>query len=127
MPVMHPVRTLTATVVAVVLLGITSGCSSSGSDRAGNGSTSGGTEIAITITGDSIEPNGARVEASVGAPITLKITADRAGELHVHSTPEQEIAFEAGTTTKELTIDTPGIVEVEDHDLEKVVVQIEVK
>jgi hypothetical protein len=44
----------------------------------------------------------------------------------VHSTPEQEIAFEKGTTTEKLTIDKPGIVDVEDHELEQVIVQLEV-
>jgi hypothetical protein len=44
----------------------------------------------------------------------------------VHSSPEQEIEFDKGTSTKELTIDQPGIVDVEDHALEQVIVQLEV-
>ena len=64
------------------------------------------------------------MKAKVGQPITLKIDADRPGEIHVHSTPEQEIEFDKGTSTKKLTIEQPGIVDVEDHALEQVIVQL---
>ena len=66
------------------------------------------------------------MKAKVGSPITLKIDADQAGEIHVHSTPEQEIEFAKGTSTKKLTIKQPGIVDVEDHALEQVIVQLQV-
>ena len=62
-----------------------------------------------------------------GKPINLHIVADKPGELHVHSSPEQEIEYAAGTTDKTLTIDQPGVVEVESHDLDKLIVQLEVR
>ena len=53
--------------------------------------------------------------------------ADAAGEIHVHRTPEQEYVYGNGTTTLKLTpIDRPGVVEVETHDPQLVVVQLEV-
>jgi hypothetical protein len=73
-----------------------------------------------------VTPDGDRVKASVGKPITLHIEADSAGQIHVHSTPEQEIDFPRGTSTKKLTIDKPGIVDVEDHALDQVIVQLQV-
>jgi hypothetical protein len=82
--------------------------------------------VEITIDGDQITPNGDRVEVSLGEPVTFDITADRAGELHVHSTPEQELAFDEGETLVEATFDQPGVVEVEDHETDKVVVQLQV-
>jgi predicted small secreted protein len=85
------------------------------------------TIVEITISGHDVEPSGARVEAQVGEPVTLQITSDRAGELHVHSTPEQEIPFSKGTSEAELTIDQPGVVEVEDHHSGLVIVQLEVR
>jgi len=85
-----------------------------------------GTTIDITIKGGKVDPNGERVKAKVGKPITLNIDAEKAGELHVHATPEQEIEFPAGKSTKKLTIDQPGIVDVEDHELEQVIVQLQV-
>jgi hypothetical protein len=82
--------------------------------------------IQITIEGDQITPNGDRVQVPLGEPVTFDITSDRAGELHVHSTPEQELEFEKGDTTVQATFDKPGIVEVEDHESDKVIVQLQV-
>ena len=86
-----------------------------------------GTTIKVTIRGDTVSPNGTRVKVKKGEPITLQIDADTAGEIHVHSTPEQEIAFDEGRSMKKLTITQPGIVDVEDHALEQVIVQLEVR
>lgn len=83
--------------------------------------------IDITFEGDTVTPNGERVAVPLGEEIDLVVTADAPGELHVHSTPEQQLAYKAGTSTLPLVIDQPGIVEVESHDLELVVVQLEVR
>jgi hypothetical protein len=58
--------------------------------------------------------------------VTINVTANRDGEMHVHSTPEQELKYHAGKTTLSVTIDKPGIVDIEDHIAEVVVVQLEV-
>ncbi|MFC6694862.1 hypothetical protein [Nocardioides daphniae] len=84
-------------------------------------------KISITITDDEVSPLGERVEVPAGEPFTVEITADRAGEMHVHSNPEQEWAFEEGTTTIEATLDQPGVAEVELHDPDVVVLQLEVR
>ncbi len=148
----HPLRsaTVAAIAVAVAALGL-SACASTedaGPDDAattssaptetGSASTStepepepepepAGVVVEITFDGDSVTPNGERVDAKVGEPVTLEIDADAAGELHIHSTPEQEIAYGAGTSTHEVTFDQPGVVDVESHDLTKIVVQVEVR
>lgn len=85
-----------------------------------------GVLVDVTVDGDEIAPNGARIEAEVGEPIIVTVDADRAGELHVHSTPEQVIAFDQGSTQHELVIDQPGVVEVEEHDSGFVVLQLQV-
>ena len=118
--------TIVATLlVAALSLTACADDSGTGDDAATSGS-GGGTTVTITIKDGKVTPNGDRVKAKVGEPVTLKIDADTSGEIHVHSTPEQEIEFEKGTTTKKLTIDKPGIVDVEDHALEQVIVQLEV-
>ena len=88
-----------------------------------------GDSVAVTVTreGDSFTPNGERVELAVGQTLVLTVTADEAGEMHVHSTPEQEVAYEAGTSEHEITIDRPGVVEVESHEPDTVVLQLEVR
>jgi hypothetical protein len=83
--------------------------------------------IAVTITADSVTPSGTKVDVKRNQPIVLEIDAVAAGEIHVHSTPEKHIEFPAGTSTVTLTIDQPGIVDVEDHGLDKLIVQLEVK
>jgi len=83
-----------------------------------------GTVIELTI-GDA--QSGRRVEVAVGEKVVLRVTATQAGELHVHSSPAQELEFPAGTTDLTLVIDQPGIVDVEDHGSETLLVQLEVR
>lgn len=107
------------------------------SEGASEGSSEGSSEsptqdgapdpIEITIADGGISPNGVRLEVPVGEPVTLVITADVAGSLHVHSTPEQEIEYSVGTTEHEVRIDRPGVVEVESHDPTLVVLQLEAR
>jgi len=85
-----------------------------------------GTVVVVTIDGDRIEPNGASIEADLDEPVVLSITSDRAGELHVHSTPEQFVDFREGSHEYELTFEQPGVVEVEDHDTGFVIAQLQV-
>jgi hypothetical protein len=85
-----------------------------------------GTVVVVTIDGDRIEPNGASIEADLDEPVVLSITSDRAGELHVHSTPEQFVEFRKGSHEYELTFEQPGVVEVEDHDTGFVIAQLQV-
>jgi hypothetical protein len=81
----------------------------------------------LTFEGDTVSPNGERVDLGVGEKLTLRIDSDRPGELHVHSTPEQEISFPAGQSERPLVIDQPGVVDVEEHESGKVLLQLEVR
>lgn len=81
----------------------------------------------LTFEGDAVSPNGERIDLGVGETLTLRINAEAPGELHVHSTPEQEIAFPAGQSERKLTIDQPGVVDVEDHHTGMVLLQLEVR
>ena len=111
-------------IVAAVLAAVTlvAGCNDDTS-----GSTTGTKSIDITFQGDTVTPNGERITVKAGQPIELVVKADKAGEIHVHSSPEQELEYGVGTTTLKLTIDRPGIVEVESHSLEKTILQLEVQ
>ncbi|MGI8646434.1 MAG: hypothetical protein ACR2JD_08960 [Nocardioides sp.] len=72
-------------------------------------------------------PTGDRVEVTAGEPITFVIDADAPGELHVHSAEGTEIAFEAGVSEHDVTVAQPVVVDVELHEPELVVVQLEVR
>ncbi len=122
-------RNLLTTVLLVAGLTL-SACGSDDASPSSTGSsstTSDSSLIEVTISGDSVTPNGERVEIAKGQDVTLEVTADEAGEIHVHANPEQELEYDAGSTTLTITgLDQPGIVEVESHDLEKTIVQLEV-
>jgi hypothetical protein len=105
----------------VVLVCTTATATACGADSDDGGSTEPKT-IEITFSGDTVTPSGERVEVDVDQPIDLVVTADAPGEIHVHSTPEEEFSYAAGTETFK-----PGVVEVEAHELEKVIVQLEVE
>jgi hypothetical protein len=85
-----------------------------------------GTVVKINISGTTVSPSGKRIEAPLDQPVILQIKSDRAGELHVHSTPEQVVVFKAGTTQDELVFEQPGVVDVEEHETGKVLVQLQV-
>lgn len=86
-----------------------------------------GPALEISITDDKVQPNAVDLDLAVGEPLTITFDTDRGGELHVHSKPEQYIEFEAGTSTEELVIETPGSVEIEEHDTEAVVAVVQVR
>src|SRR5215217_1188489 len=125
MTITHRARRVAVVVTATALLSLTA-CG--GDDPAPTDNQSGTTKIAITFDGDTVTPNGERVDVGVGQKIELEVTADSAGQIHVHSDPEQELEYDEGSTTLTLDpIDQPGVVDVESHDLEQTIVQLEVK
>jgi hypothetical protein len=131
----RPPAVLAAALTALVAMVALTGCGSDDPDGSG---ASGGSVVAkpdssgtptvdVTFEGDTVKPQGASVEVEAGKPLKLHITADEPGEIHVHSTPEQEIEYDAGTSDKTLTLDQPGVVDVESHDLDKLIIQVEVR
>lgn len=83
-------------------------------------------DLAVVVDGAEITPNAQAISVDVGDPLSVSVEADRAGELHVHSKPEQYFPFQPGETSFELTVQTPGSVEVEDDDTGDVVALLEV-
>lgn len=86
-----------------------------------------GVTIDISLKGGRFTPQGKTVKVPLGEPVTLSITSDAAGELHVHDDTGTHVPFVVGATTKEFRFDAPGVIEVEDHDSGVVVVQLEVR
>ncbi len=115
-------RVLAAAVAILCTLATATACSD---DSDGGGSDDVKT-IEITFSGDTVTPSGERVEVDANQPIDLVVTADAPGEIHVHSEPEHTISYSEGTETFEIAIDKPGVVEVESHNLDEIIVQLEV-
>ena len=118
-------RLLAATTVVLATLTFATACGDS--DTPSDSGSSDPKVITVTFEGDTVDPNGERVDVDKGQDITLEVTADEPGEIHVHSSPEQELEYQAGESTLTIKgIDQPGTVDVESHSLEKVIVQLEV-
>ena len=112
-------------VAGVVMAGCGSG---SAADQASTKTDSSGTTtIDITFKGDTVTPQETTIQVKAGKPIKLHIVADKPGELHVHSSPEHEFTYKAGTTDETITLDQPGLVDMESHTLDKLVARLEVR
>lgn len=86
-----------------------------------------GPVVNVDIKGTKVSPTGDRIRAEAGVPITFVVTSDRAGGLHVHSSPEQTPEFVKGTSTLQVTIKRPGLIDVEEHESGELIVQLEVR
>lgn len=110
--------------IAVAVLGL-SGC---GTDTETNTSDAPVT-VHVTLEGGKATTTPSRdVDVAVGQDVILEITSDTADELHVHSSPEQEHEFSAGTSRLDLgSFSVPGQIDVEVHDLDLTVVTLVVE
>ena len=108
---------------------------SSPSAKTGGGSTTSGeateteqaVEVSVAVTDGKVEPKPRRVEVAKDSQVRLIVTSDVDDELHVHGY-EVEAELEAGRpTTVELVADQTGIFEVETHESELELLQLEVR
>jgi hypothetical protein len=82
----------------------------------------------VVIKDGTVTPTNDQFEAAVGQPIIFQVDSDAADELHVHSNPEHSFKIEAKPGQMfQFTVDVPGKVDVELHDLNKTVATITVR
>jgi hypothetical protein len=87
-----------------------------------------GTVIDVIVDKGVVTPTNAEAQAVPGQPIVLQVTTDAVDSLHVHSVPEHVFDVAAAPGQRfEFTVDIPGRVAVELHDLHVTVVTIEVR
>jgi hypothetical protein len=86
-----------------------------------------GPTLEVEVEGDDVTPVAQEVDLAVGERLTITVRSDRAGELHVHSDPEHAFEFQSGTETFRLTLDTPGSVDIEEHESEALVARVLVR
>jgi plastocyanin len=113
-----------------------SGCGSSGPSGS-TGSTeppaasspAAGLTLDITVAGKTVTPAPGTIIASPGESVTMTLTTDRSGELHVHAAnPELETEISPGTKTYTFTlVDEPGSYEVELHEPDLLLASIQVQ
>ena len=87
-----------------------------------------GPVITVTIAAGEVTPTNAEADAVVGQPITLAVSSDAADSIHVHSIPEHTFEVQPLPDQRfEFTVEVPGSVEVELHDLNRTLVTIGVR
>jgi ABC-type glycerol-3-phosphate transport system substrate-binding protein len=84
--------------------------------------------IDVTIKGGEVNPTNAALEAKTKEQIVVKVNSDVADELHVHSTPDHTFKIEAKPAQQfQFSVDVPGKVDIELHDLNKTVATVQVQ
>lgn len=87
-----------------------------------------GTLVAVTIAGGTVNPSNAEAAAVAGQPITLEVNSDAADSIHVHSVPDHVFEVQARPGQRfEFTVEVPGRVDVELHELNRTIVTITVR
>lgn len=84
--------------------------------------------VDVTIEGGNVTPTNEAVEGALGEPIVIRVNSDVADELHVHSIPEHTFKIEPKQGQQfQFTVDVPGKVDVELHELHRTVATITVQ
>jgi hypothetical protein len=84
-------------------------------------------KVNVSVRDGKVAPKPHRVDVAQGATVRLQVTSDVDDVLHVHGFDVEE-PLEAGRTTMvELTADQPGVFEVETHETELELLQLEVR
>lgn len=105
-----------------------SAAGSSGSTQPTSAEQPAGLVIDIELRDGAVTPTNERYDATVGDPITLRVSSDATDELHVHSVPDRsfDVKAEAGQIF-EFSVDVPGQVAVELHDADRTVATVSVR
>jgi hypothetical protein len=85
----------------------------------------------VTIKGKEVTPTNAQLQAKVKQPIVIRVQSDVPDELHVHSVPDHTFKIEPkegqAFQSFQFTVDVPGQVAIELHDLNKTIATIQVQ
>lgn len=122
-----PLAPTLALLLTPALLGA-SGCGATGPGSAdATDATDDGIVVEVMIEDGRARPAGDRVEVPLGESVALVVMADSAGLIHVEADEAQQIEYEPGTTTFALDMERAGRVDVELHDPDQLLVQLEVR
>jgi hypothetical protein len=131
-------RTLLALTAATLII---AGCGgSNASDAASSAPASGPPEssdqqappsrliIDVTIADGSVTASNADLQAALVEPIVIRVDSDAADQLHIHSVPEYTFDVEPRSGQSfQFSVDVPGRVALELHELNRTIATIEVR
>lgn len=101
--------------------------SSAGAPASATAPRDSGTVIGVTIAAGAVTPTNAEAQTRAGQPITLEVSSDAPDSIHVHSVPAHVFEVQPGPDQRfEFTVDVPGKVDVELHEVNRTIVTITV-
>ncbi len=122
---MHSARPLGVVAAAAAIAFSLSTCSDDGG--AGGSDSDEPVRIKVSVEGGEISPSGETVEAETGQEVQLNVSSDVEDEFHLHSDPEQVFEVKVADDQRfTFSIDSPGTYEMESHNLEVVIVKLQV-
>jgi len=85
--------------------------------------------IDITLSNGQVDPNAEKIDVQRGQTIVLNVSSDEDDEIHAHiGDPGYELEVKSGKTTRgEFVVSDSGRFEVESHNLERVIVILNVR
>jgi hypothetical protein len=84
--------------------------------------------IDVTIKGGEVTPTNAQYQSAAKELIVVRINSDVADQLHVHSNPEHTFNVEPKSGQSfQFTVDVPGKVDIELHQLNKTIATVTVQ
>ncbi len=81
----------------------------------------------MAVKGGKVEPPTHRVKVAKGTEVRLLVTSDKADELHVHGYEIEEELPAGEQVTVDFTADQAGVFEIETHETELQLAQLEVR
>ena len=85
------------------------------------------TVLGVTVRGGSVVDGASRQRATLGQPVTVRVTSDVADEVHVHGY-DKTVPVAAGRTAEVTFVaNIPGVFEVEFEKSHKVLFSLEVR
>jgi plastocyanin len=84
------------------------------------------TEIRVTVAGGKVSPRPSIHKIRLGQTVRLIVTVDKADEVHVHGYDREQKVAAGKPATLEFRADQPGSFEVETHESDLQLLQLQV-
>jgi hypothetical protein len=116
---------------------LVSGCA--GGSSTANPSTSSGvsptgaskstkvTEIVVSVKDGKVSPKTHRVKVALGSPVRILVSSDVDDEVHVHGYDLEREVSAGQSATIDFTADQTGVFEVETHESDLLLLQLQVQ